>query len=102
MNEHDFSVRLMKLREQKGVSAREMSLFLGQNPGYINNIENEKAMPSMKVFFAICDYFDISPHDFFDVETESPYQTQEIVSDLNRLNQEQRGIISAVIKEMIR
>ncbi|MCD8189363.1 MAG: helix-turn-helix domain-containing protein [Clostridiales bacterium] len=102
MNEHDFSVRLMKLREQKGVSAREMSLFLGQNPGYINNIENEKAMPSMKVFFSICDYFDISPHEFFDVETEAPYQTQEIVSNLNRLNQEQRGIISAVIKEMIR
>ncbi|MCD7857277.1 MAG: helix-turn-helix domain-containing protein [Clostridiales bacterium] len=102
MNEHDFSVRLIKLREQKGVSAREMSLFLGQNPGYISNIENEKAMPSMKVFFFICDYFGISPHEFFDVETENPAQMREIVPELTKLNQAQHEIISAVIKEIMR
>lgn len=37
-----FSQRLTELRQQKGVSARDMSLSLGQNPGYINNIENKK------------------------------------------------------------
>ncbi len=102
MNEHDFSVRLMKLREQKGVSAREMSLFLGQNPGYINNIENEKAMPSMKVFFSICDYFDISPREFFDIGTEAPAQIREVVADLEKLNQEQLVTISALVKGLIR
>ena len=38
----DFSERLSKLRNQKGVSARDMSLSIGQNPCYINNIENGK------------------------------------------------------------
>ena len=38
MTEKDFSLRLAKLREEKGVSARDMSLSMGQNPGYINNI----------------------------------------------------------------
>ena len=32
--------RLAQLRVQKGVSAREMSLALGQNTGYISNIES--------------------------------------------------------------
>ena len=40
MTEKDFSLRLAKLREEKGVSARDMSLSMGQNPGYINNIES--------------------------------------------------------------
>ena len=47
MTEKDFSLRLAKLREEKGVSARDMSLSMGQNPGYINNIESGKSMPSL-------------------------------------------------------
>jgi len=35
-----FQNRLSELRGQKGVSARDMSLTLGQSPGYINGIEN--------------------------------------------------------------
>ena len=36
--------RLAKLRTQKGVSARDMSLSLGQANNYINNIENKKSL----------------------------------------------------------
>lgn len=31
MDEKDFSLRLAQLREKKGVSARDMSLSMGQN-----------------------------------------------------------------------
>ena len=61
-----FSQRLSELRTQKGVSARDMSLSLGQCESYINKIENHKSLPSMNVFFYICDYLDIQPKDFFD------------------------------------
>ena len=57
-----FKLRLSQLRTQKGVSARDMSLSLGQNPGYINNIETGKALPSMSAFFYICEYLNISPN----------------------------------------
>lgn len=40
INEETFASRLTSLREQKKVSAREMSLDLGQNGSYINRIEN--------------------------------------------------------------
>ena len=35
-----FGTRLAKLRTDTDISAREMSLDLGQNPSYINRIEN--------------------------------------------------------------
>ena len=65
MYENDFSIRLAALRQKKGVSARDMSLSLGQNSGYINHIENRQALPSMAVFFNICEYLEISPEEFF-------------------------------------
>ena len=49
MYDIQFAERLIQLRTNKGVSARDMSLSLGQNPGYINNIESGKALPSMSV-----------------------------------------------------
>ena len=42
MYEEDFPLRLAQLRNKKGVSARDMSLSIGQNAGYINNISLNK------------------------------------------------------------
>ena len=61
-----FRARLTQLRLEKGVSARDMSLSLGQSESYINKIENSRAMPSMSGFFyCACDYLGITPQDFF-------------------------------------
>ena len=40
MEKKQFARRMSQLRQAKGVSARDMSLSLGQSAGYINNIEN--------------------------------------------------------------
>lgn len=64
MEKEQFSDRLAALRIKKGVSARDMSLSLGQSPSYINNIENGVNLPSMSLFFYICDYLGISPCEF--------------------------------------
>ena len=52
--------RLAKLRALKGVSARDMSLSLGQANNYINNIENKKSLPAMQSFFYICEYLGVT------------------------------------------
>ncbi len=85
MFEKDFQVRLAKLRTNKGVSARDMSLSIGQNPSYINNIENGKALPSMSAFFFICDYLGITPYEFFEIEVDSPKEIREITENLKKL-----------------
>ena len=95
-----FGKRLAQLREQKGVSARDMSLSLGQNPGYINNIENGRNLPSMTVFFYICEYLHIEPYDFFYFEKEFPSEVQAITDNLTKLNHEQLLHLSAIVHDL--
>ena len=102
MDEKGFSLRLAQLREKKGVSARDMSLSIGQNPGYINNIESGKSMPSLSGIFYICDYLGITPSEFFDVGNQNPTRLDAIVNDLERLNDRQLETIEALLKEIIR
>ncbi|NCC16772.1 MAG: XRE family transcriptional regulator [Clostridia bacterium] len=98
MYESYFSKRISQLRTAKGISARDMSLSLGQSESYINKIENGKAFPSMQVFFYICDYFGITPKDFFDEGTSNPTLINALVKDLNVLNEKQIINIHEIIK----
>lgn len=86
MTKEQFIERLTKLRINKGVSARDMSLSIGQSAGYINNIENGVNLPSMAVFFYICDYLEISPMEFFDMDSENPAKTNELMQAVKGLN----------------
>lgn len=71
----EFGLCLAKLREKKGVSARQMSLDIGQNKNYINSIEIGRNFPHMEHFFDICQYLCILPQDFF--RTMSPVTDTE-------------------------
>ena len=64
--------RISQLRLGKGVSEYQMSYDLGHSRGYINNISSGKALPSMNEFFAICEYFGITPSEFFDDGIKDP------------------------------
>ena len=89
MEKEDFIKRLTELRINKGVSARDMSLSLGQSAGYINNIENGVNLPSMTPFFYICDYLGIEPRDFFDTESTNPTKANELLEIAKSLSSEQ-------------
>lgn len=102
MYEDEFPLRLAQLRNKKGVSARDMSLSIGQNPRYINNIESGKAMPSMACFFYICEYLNISPKDFFDFESKTPEKLNDLISDLKKLDEEQLDNIASIVKGLIK
>lgn len=102
MDEKDFSLRLAQLREKKGVSARDMSLSMGQNPGYINNIESGKSMPSLTGIFYICDYLGITPSEFFDMEVQNPTKLNEIIENLKRLDDRQLDTISMLIRDIVK
>lgn len=101
MFEEDFSIRLARLRTKKGVSARDMSLSIGQNPSYINNIETGKAMPSMSAFFFICDYLEITPQEFFDTEAEQPEELRKLIKNLKRLDQRQFRNIAEIVEGLV-
>ncbi|MBS6395789.1 MAG: helix-turn-helix transcriptional regulator [Clostridiales bacterium] len=98
MYEDYISERLAALRIAKNVSAREMSLAIGQNESYINRIENKHAFPSMQCFFYICEYLDISPKDFFDTSIQNPIKINALMEELKELDEEQLNTVIAVAK----
>lgn len=102
MDENQFATRLTQLRTLKGISARDMSLSIGQAHAYINMIENGKMLPSFSAFFYICDYLGVTPLEFFDVETENPTELREIMENLKKLNSQQRQAVAAMVRELVK
>lgn len=100
MEKEQFIQRLTELRMKKGVSARDMSLSLGQSAGYINNIENGINLPSMSVFFYICEYLEITPKEFFDTETADPTKLNELLSAAKGLSSAQLENLIALAKDI--
>ena len=95
-----FYGRLTELRIQKGVSARDMSLSLGQSESYINKIENQRTLPSFTGFIYICEYFGITPQEFFNEQSSSPQKTKELLKELEKLTPEQAEHILQVVKDL--
>lgn len=98
--EEFFRQRLTQLRIQKGVSARDMSLSIGQSESYINKIENGKSFPSMQIFFYICDYLNITPKDFFDDGNHNPEALNLLIDDIKVLTDKQIASISEIVKDL--
>ena len=78
--------RITELRIRKGVSEYQMSYDLGHSRGYIYNISSGKSLPPLSELFAICDYFDITPAQFFDDRTTHPELIQKALDGLNQLD----------------
>ncbi len=98
----EIPLRLTRLREQKGVSARDMSLSLGLNPSYINVIENGHAYPSMEGLFNICEYLGISVKEFFDDEVQQPERLRALIANLRKLDSDQLAVVSAVVNGLLK
>lgn len=92
--------RLAKLRTQKGVSARDMSLSLGQANNYINNIENKKSLPSMQAFFYICEYLGVTPQEFFDEGNPTPEALRTLMAEAKKLDSQSMEYILGIIKKL--
>lgn len=102
MNAEFVRDRITQLRLQKDVSEYKMSYDLGHSRGYINNISSGKTLPSMTEFFAICDYFEITPVEFFNYEVSNPKLVNQIVSDIEQLSEEDLELIHMNIKRLLR
>ena len=100
MNQEWFSSRLAQLRTARKLSARDLSLSLGQSAGYINKIENKRSLPSMQVFFYLCEYLKITPEEFFDQNITYPILMNETISELNKLNSQQLEHVLSIVKDI--
>lgn len=78
MNETFIRERITELRIQKNISEYKMSLDLGHSKSYIQSISSGKALPSMSEFLYICDYLEITPKEFFDVNNTETLKMHQL------------------------
>ena len=100
MYEDLLAERLSKLRVAKGISAREMSLALGQKESYINRIEKGKAMPAMQAFFYICEYLRVTPSEFFASEDDLRGNALMLAKKINDLTPEQIEFVKKMVADV--
>lgn len=92
--------RITQLRLKKGVSEYQMSYDLGHSRGYVYNISSGKALPPLKEFFSICEYFNLTPQQFFDESTNSPELIQQAVEGLKQLGEEDLLLLLKLISRL--
>ena len=94
--------RITQLRLKKGVSEYQMSYDLGHSRGYVYNISSGKALPPMKEFFSICDYFEITPQQFFDEDTTNPELIQKAIEGMNKLDENDMLMLLGIINRFLK
>ncbi len=94
--------RITQLRLKKNVSEYQMSYDLGHSRSYIYNISSGKALPPLKELFAICDYFGITPKEFFDDGSANPELTQKTIDSLMKLEESDLLMVLGIIHRLQR
>lgn len=101
MNYTFISSRLYTLMEERKLSEYELSTQLGRCKSYINKIVSGKSLPSMKGFFEICDFFQITPVEFFKTQSMANIKTiQKINSELEHLDSEELHLILELVNRI--
>ena len=59
-------------------------------------------MPSMKQFLNICEYFDMTPMQFFDDRVKYPKLIQEALEEMNGLSEEDLMTLIYLMKRLRR
>ena len=93
--------RINNLRMQNNLSEYQLSLELGRSQGYIQSITSGRTLPSMTAFLEICDYFKLTPTEFFDPSITNPTLFHSIVNDVKQLSENDLLLLSHVLKRIL-
>lgn len=92
--------RIAFLRTEKNISARELSLRLGQSTGYISQIETGKSRPSVEMLIYICEELGITMSDFFDEDQKYPFLVEKVIKEAKKLNKSSLESVLGVMKNL--
>ena len=90
--------RITELRIEKGISEYRMSLDLGHSKNYIQNISSGKCAPSLSELFYICEYFRITPAEFFQEEDPDSLNVIELHRLARKLSDENLRLLLSMAK----
>ena len=98
MDKKFIQLRYATIRNAHKISARKLSFELGQSSEYINQIENGNNMPSMENLLNFCDYFNITPAEFFDESMKYPIEYKDIIKELNKMDNLECSLVLSLLK----
>ena len=100
MGEQFIRDRISKLREQKQVSERKMSLDLGHSTSYIRSITSGRSLPSMSEFLYICEYLGVTPMEFFNEDKATTLMQQKAIDYIYSMSDEDVSLMIGFIERM--
>ena len=61
--------RLQKLRQERGITAFQLSVATGIHPGNVSKVENAKMVPSGPMKLAFVSFYGVDEKELFDAGT---------------------------------
>lgn len=92
--------RITQLRIQKNVSEYKMSMDLGHSKGYIQSITSGRALPSMSEFLIICEYFGITPLEFFDTNENEIILLKKLDNEVSKMSNDDVNLLLQIAKRL--
>ena len=92
--------RITQIRLSKGISARELSLKIHKNAGYISSVENGKVIPSIQAIYDICMVLDISVSSLFDLNTNTSTLFKKLAEEIAELDDEDLSLIYSLVLKL--
>lgn len=93
--------RITELRLEADISEHQLSLELGRSKSYIQSISSGRTSPSLSALFEICNYFNITPLEFFDSEIENPKLMHNIIANLKQLSNDDLEFFNYALEKYI-
>ena len=100
MDETFIQERIRQLVADSGKSEKLVSRELGRSAGYIQSLTSGKSVPSLLMFFQVCEYFDIAPRDFFDPHISYPQPIQRILSYIYQMTEEDLAVLEPIAQRL--
>lgn len=90
--------RITRLRMEHNISEYQLSLDLGFSKGYIQAISSGNIMPSLGALYKICDYFEITPAQFFSGKTNDTKLMEDLASTIREMSLEEQYTLYHFLK----
>lgn len=90
--------RITKLRLEHNVSEYQLSLDLGFSKGYIQAISSGNILPSLSALYKICEYFEITPEQFFSGSNSDTKLLCDLQDALRELSPEEQYALYHFLK----
>lgn len=90
MNTKFVQDRITELRISRNISEYRLSRELGYSKGYIQSISSGKNLPSITAFFEMCDYFKITPQEFFEDSAVDSELVCNLMAEIRNLSSDEQ------------